>query len=287
LQMMEGRTKRWVSPPQPSYSEKDIPKLLESLKENPDNHQTAEALSKLGLEARREAMAILMEALKNRRVRFPSNIIGSFQMFGTEAQPALPMLIAHARGDESSLANNAMSAIGAIGPGAIEAKPVVEAGLADGSPMTRWRAAYTLCQIDPARMDEYLPKLMEALEERSDAFMGDIRPYGIRTLAEFGPRAVGIAPQLEKYLQMEDTRLAAAAALVKIRPEGNAKLAALVAGELKNESWYARDEAARILGDMGGNARECLPQLRDAARSEDQEFAKIAAESIKKIEEAK
>jgi len=287
LQMMDSRTKRWVPPAQPSYTEKDAPKLLASLKENPNNHQTAEALSKLGPEARREAVAILIEALKNGRVQFAGNVVGAFRMFGAEAKPALPMLIEYARGDESGLANNAISSIGGIGPAAIEAKPVVEAALADGSRLMRWRAADTLCKIDPEGMDVYLPKILETFDEPGDPHAGDIRVYGLRTLGEFGPRAAAIAPQLAKYLKIEETRLSAAAALAKIRPEGNSKLAPLVAAELMNESWYARDEAARILGEMGGAAREVLPQLEEASRDGDIEFAKIAAESIKKIKEAK
>jgi HEAT repeat protein len=279
LQMKTWTARRYVPPDMASYDTNNPAKLLERLRSNPNDHQLAEALSKCGPEARGEAVTILMQAIKDKRVQFVGNAISAMALFGPEAKPALPMLLDFARSDNPGSANNALFAIGNIGPAAIEAKPIAIAALNDGTPIMRWRAAYTLCQIDPERINDYLPKVMEPLLSAED-----ISDFGIRSLGTFGPRAALVAPELEKLLENEKKRLTAAEALAKIRPESGAKLAQAVTEFLKSENVYERDRAARLLGEIGPAAAATLPALREAARSDDTEFAKIVQESIHKIE---
>lgn len=279
LEMLESKARRHRPPASEKFTDADASTLLARLKENPDDNPAAVALAKLSPTIREQAMSLLVEALKQKTVRFPANTLSRIGLFGPAAKQALPILMEHAAGDDFGPANNAIFAIGEIGPEAIEAKPVVEAALLDGGGLIRWRAANTLCLIDPDQLDRHLETLMVHLKEGSD--------YGIRSLGNLGPRASKAAPRLFEALENDSLRLSAAEALLKIQPESASKVANAIVKDLQSDSVHARDTAARLLGEVGPAAASALPSLRDAAASQDLEFATIAKESIAKIEKRK
>ena len=193
-------------------------------------------------------------------------------------------MIEFADSDQPGLANNSMFVIGEIGPAAIAAKPVVERGLDDTGGILRWRAANTLCLIDPDHLDKHLENLVQVGRDG-----GDYSDYAVRSLGRFGPRAKAAIPFLVEKLSDENFRIGAAEALSKIATdhETKSKVAAALVKDLKHEFVYTRDSAARILGELGSDARAALPALKEAANSEDTEFVKLAKDSIQKIEAAK
>jgi HEAT repeat protein len=264
----------------------DPASLLDRLKSNPDDYPTAQALSKLPSQIRRQAVEILLNALRQNKVRFPSNTISRLSLFGEDAVAAMPFLLQFADSDNSGLANNSMAALGEIGPSALEAKPIVEQALEDGDAFLRWRAANTLCSIDPDNFDSHLERLVDLLGKDTQRESSD---FAIRALGRFGPRAARATPFLIEKLNDEKLRLAAADALSKIAedPKTKSNIAAALAKDLKHNSIYSRDAAARLLGELGPHARVALPDLEEAAKSDDSEFAKIVRDSIAKIENKK
>ena len=294
LEMLDWRTTRHTAPllprglaqPPPPSAETNATALLDKLKSNPDDYPTAQALTNFTSEVRRQAVGILIDAIKQNKVRFPSNLISRIAFFGPDAKEALPLMLEFADSDQSGFANNAMFAIGEIGPAAITAKPAVERGLDDTSGMLRWRAANTLCLIDPDHLDEHLEHLVQVLKGSNG---GEYTDYAVRSLGKFGPRAKAAAPFLIEKLGDENLRVSAAEALSKIATdhETKSKIASALVKDLKHEFVYTRDSAARILGDLGPDARAALPALKEAAKSDDSEFAKISKDSIQKIEAAK
>jgi HEAT repeat protein len=280
LQVLDWKKKRYRPPettPAPgSASEKE---LLESLRSNPNNYETATKLAKCSSDSEKEAVAILLKALREKRVMFPSNAISMIGLFGPEAKYALPFLLDYAGSDESGPANNAMAAIGEIGPDAIEAKPVVEKALLDPSPLLRWRAANTLCLIDPTNLNQHLQSLTSTL--KAD---GDFSDFAIQSIGKFGAGAAHAAPFLTELLKNEAVRLAAGEALLKVQPASGETIARAVAADLKSDSVHVQDRAAKLLAEIGPPARDALPALREAATGSDVELAKLAQEAIAKIE---
>jgi HEAT repeat protein len=298
LGMMPSKLQRYAPPKPPPTTETNATVLLERLRSNPDDRMAAESLAKLGHESRAQAVQILMDALEQKRLRYAINALSMLSFFGTDAKPALPILIKFAEGDEYGPANNAIATIGEIGPAsnsieaigelasdATKAKRVVEAALHDPNPLLRWRAANTLCLIDPDKLEQHLIQLLEALQSEG----ADYRAYGIRSLGKFGTRAKQAVPMLTGLLESETLGTSAADALLKIQPDSNTKrkVARALARKLKDESVYERDSAAKLLGEIGSEAAEVLPELREAARSNDLEFANTAKEAIDKIEGGK
>ena len=71
---------------------------------------------------------------------------------------------------------------------------------------------------------------------------------------------------------------------MKIKPDSGETVARAVVVDLKSESVHEQDRAAMLLGEIGPSAREALPALREAAAGKDADLAKLARESILKIE---
>ena len=280
LQVLDWKKKRYrppetALPPAPA-SEKE---MLELLSSNPNSYETATKLAKCSSDAKKEAVAILLKALREKRVMFPSNTISMIGLFGPEAKDALPFMIEYAASDEAGPANTAMAAIGEIGPDAIEAKPVVERALLDASPLLRWRAANTLCLIDPVNFNRHLEALTSTLKAE-----GEFSDFAIQSIGKFGARASKAEPFLTELLKNEKVRLAAGEALLKVQPTAHETVARAIAADLKSDSVHTQDRAAKLLAEIGPPARDALPALREAAAGSDVELAKLAREAIAKIE---
>jgi hypothetical protein len=279
LQILDWKKRRVPSyEPATPVSRQSETALINELNANPDNYQTSRALAKCDPDTKRRAVSILLEKLKAGRVRFPGNVVSQLGLFGAEAKEALPLLISYAESDEAGPANNAMAAIGEIGPDAINAKPAVERALLDGSPLLRWRAANTLCLIDPSNLNHHLDSLTSTLKAE-----GEFSDFAIQSIGKFGVRASKAAPFLTELLKNEAVRFAAGEALMKVQPTAGETVARAIAADLKSDSVHAQDRAAKLLAEIGSAARDALPALREAAAGSDVELAKLAQEAIAKI----
>ncbi len=174
---------------------------------------------------------------------------------------------------------DAARALGEIGPPALEALPALTPLLSFDNVFYRCQAAVAVWRIaGDARLA--LPALMDVVKEWSFEFPKEPLE-AIQSLAEMGPRALDAVPVLCGRLGDPSCPRAAAEALRKI---GNASVSHLV-DSLRSEDWLLRSRAARVLGEIGPEAREAIPALEALAKDkeEDEEVSRAATEALAKV----
>jgi HEAT repeat protein len=107
---------------------------------------------------------------------------------GPEAAPAVPILIEAARDKQSETREYAIVALGQIGPGVEGVLPALRAAMADPDDRVRSRASEALAKIDGPE----IPRLIEAL----DAPDARVRKVAADSLGGMGPAAAPAVPAL-------------------------------------------------------------------------------------------
>jgi HEAT repeat protein len=202
----------------------------------------------------------------------------------------------------------AAEALAAVASAGQDVRPVLEQGLADGSPRRRWGAAYacSLVGVPPAAC---IPVLLEALGSDD----GDVRwaaativrtlPVSVgivadlRTLArstsplrrkmalyclrDLAVRADGLEAELVAALQDAEpaVRLAAMSAVTALAQD-RAAAARAVAARLDDRDAGVRRAAAAALGRLGPAEPGILEALRRARDGTDPALARAAARSL-------
>jgi HEAT repeat protein len=225
-----------------------VPRLLQLLKDDPQNNTRWQAFDLLG-------------------------------DYGAEAAAAVPVLVEEMRGT-SAYRFKAAEALARIDPGrARKAAAPVLRGLLE-TPAFRVAAASALLRVEPGSK-EALAVLQAALADPNLY----IRQQVADVLGSAGPEARGAVPALRKALKDESpaVRLNAAAALWRVTGDGKSALPVLVAALKREEPLPLRVQAARKLGEVGPAAKAAVPALLEAWRDPDtsaQNFAAIALKAI-------
>ncbi|MGE5127768.1 MAG: HEAT repeat domain-containing protein, partial [Betaproteobacteria bacterium] len=168
-----------------------VPWLLDALGDPSEavRHEAARALSALHLAA--EDVPRLTAALAS-----PDDYVAAFAAWslgnlGTEARTAVPALArALAREKTDAVVSGALAR---IGPGAVDAVPVLVGFLETGSPDRRWRAARTLGRIGPPAVAA-VPALTAAVGDPESL----VRLHAVRALGRVGPAARPAAAVLQR-----------------------------------------------------------------------------------------
>ncbi len=265
------------------FTKSDIPKLVQAIKDNPDNYPMARALTTLGPEAAALAVPILMDIVQNKKSIFnasPFQHLCLLGEFGTNATPAVPLLIRYAQSDDLPAATTSLRSLGQIGPAAISAKPFLLSIINDANPRLLYEAANALWQVDNSEINRVLPLFLAALNDNTRNIA-----FEISVLGQMGPQAKAAVPRLLELMQIKgDSRLSAASSLVKIQPDLTAQAIPVIIEELGNLNFYFRLAAAKTLGEIGSAAKAALPELKRLASSGQLEASEAAAEAVKKIE---
>jgi HEAT repeat protein len=186
----------------------------------------------------------------------------------------------------------AVFALGVIGPEAEEAVPEVCALLKDPAPRVRCDAALALLKMYPASRGT-APALAEVLEDD----MPLARINAAITLNKLGPDARPAVPALLKALgdkkndrwipgfqiTIRETLLQALGRATAGSTDGVAALSEA----LKDERVPCRAAAARALGEVGPEARTAVPLLQAALQDNNERVRDAAEAALKKIEPAK
>lgn len=260
------------------FTTNDLPALIERVRNNANDYQAINGLRQLG-SAALPALPVLIEALEQRKGRFPANFPTLIAEMGPAASNAVPVIIACLADDDSALFNNSVNALGKIGLGAIAAKPKLIPLLDDFDPMIRWQAANALRKIDPSELDRCLPVLLPPLRDGTANFAE------VNALADLPQYRQEVAEALRKMIGDVQSRLLAANTLLRLDPSSGPELLPILIEELQNQFSFNRKSAATLLGKIGAPARPALPVLREAVDSDDSPLAEIARESIRKIEQ--
>ncbi|MHC5079359.1 MAG: HEAT repeat domain-containing protein [Planctomycetota bacterium] len=176
---------------------------------------------------------------------------------GPRADAAVPALTKALTDTNATVRTSAAESLGKIGPAARPAIPDLLKAAKDTDPAVRANAITALVLLG-ARGEDALPVLRERLGDE-DQTVQDCAAYAI---AGMGTDALPAKADLIAALKKGDTlRWPAVLALMEIEPGGKSAIEPMVA-LLKDPAPKIRAGAAKVLGMIGGRAREASADLR-------------------------
>lgn len=242
-----------------SAARQAYPAVLRAL-EHPDAEVRANALPALAVfpERIQDWIPRLTRALEDSDLTVSEAAIGLVGTLGHDAAPVSGALVGLLTASEDPRSQTrAISALGAIGPGAAAAIPALTRLLAQGEPNVRARVPSALASVDPSGAT-VVPTLTASLGDSNAA----VRCAGVHALTGLRPRAQASIPLLRRLLSdpAPEVRLAAVHALIQheIREPETFVPLLLRDGASPNLEALAID----ILGDLGSGAGAAVPWLR-------------------------
>lgn len=238
----------------------------------------------------------LIRALSDPDALVRLNAARALGKFGSEANAAIEPLIARLKDDDKGDLNRgigmvgvratAARALGKIGPNAKAAVPTLLILANDPHAYTGMEAAIALWRI-ASNTSVALPLLIDYSSKVGDDSKWEI----IEALAEMGPAAKDAVPTLTADLnsQYAVVRQRAAEALWKIDPTQAAIIVDAVIAPMNNPSprtgnFLSVVEGARLLGEMGQDARSAIPTLTKLLKDSNPEKRSAAAKALAQID---
>lgn len=230
----------------------------------------------------------LIEDLSNRNPAVRKLAAERLGAAGPQAEPAVPVLIAALADNDESVYRAIANALGQIGPAAVRA---LIAALADNDGGVR--AATALGQIGPAA-EPAVPTLVNALATGRPAVAG----AAVTALGQIGPAAAPAIPALFAVLtavrargyatipaQPEDVRKAVDDALRQIAPAAAPAVPVLIKALATTGDWYSdvRSCAATALGQIGPAAEPAVSALTNALADNYGYVQRAAAKALGQI----
>ncbi len=270
------------------------------------------AIAALGEYGERAAPAAddLAKLLADDDLLVQRNAAAALARLGTKAASAVPQLIAALRDDDGAVTieaaqaltaigqpavqpltglltdlqyrNLAATALGDIGPAAVDAVPAI-LGLLDASDKeTRRAALLALAGIGPSAQPVVAERLVQILRDPKS----DVRPGAAYALARM--EAQQAVPDLLALVRQTDDdreKLAAAWALVTLQPSANVaeKAVPILMRGLDDDWALVRKECAIALGALGPRARPAAERLRSLADDPDPAVRAEAAAALYQV----
>ena len=266
-----------------SLPEGGVEELIERL-ESPANQPGAEeACRTLMIIAMRgdsnaaKAVPALIEYARNPTNEFRPGAIDALGAIGLAASNAVPCLMACLDDEDRHLEGSSVRALGRIGPPAKPAVPALRALLTDE--LSRCEAANALWRIDSEYVPLALPVFIEALNQRRGDWL-NVAVY----LYEMGPPGKPALPALARLLDEQNPhiRLTAAAAIWHVDPDHASRVVTAL-GILSEETFFGREDAIEMLGEIGPAAKAALPHLQACLKDEDERVAAAADRAMRSI----
>jgi len=229
------------------------------------------------------AAPMLVELLRDQDDTVVANAISALSAYGPHALDHISDAL-----DDERLRHFAVMLIGRMGPQAASAVPSLVAliraePVGDADAEFVREVQFALSAIGPPAKSA-IPVLVKSLSSSND----EIQASAAFALGKIGPDARGAVPALRAALRSESfiVRLTAVRSLLEIQP-GQRSIeviaAPLLIKALSDERPMVRAEAATALGEIGDLGREAIPELRKLL-TDDQEFVRQAAQnSLKKL----
>ncbi len=255
-----------------------VPRLMRCLEDADASvrGQAASTIGRIGVEAK-DAIPALIKSVEQKNWG-AANALAAFGPIAKGAVPALinalkdkttalkldfrdPSDVGKLVTKEISFAEQAAAALGFIGPDAVAAVKDLIRATADPRPGVRQQAVFALGKI---RSVDAIPKLMAILEKKP-VDNDELDKAAARALADLGTPAI---PTLLKAAdsKVHSVRLGAAIALAQMRPLPD-KAVAAIRPFLKDENSVARTRAVVVLGRMGFDGEEAIPDLVEVLTS--------------------
>jgi HEAT repeat protein len=181
----------------------------------------------------------------------------------------------------------AAAALSQTGKKAVDAVPVLAAGVENPDPGVRAAFLTALAAIGPDA-EEGLPAVITALADP----VYNVRTSACYAVGKIGPAARVTIPLLEQHLQDRDPilRFAAAWALVQVDSK-RADLGALCTEPirlgLRSTEPRIRKDAAQALGIVGPGAANAIADLQALTKDSDEAVQQASTEALQKIQKEK
>jgi HEAT repeat protein len=232
--------------------------------ERPKNASAFDAIAEMGLGASR-ARQTLRAALNNGDRRITQRACYALWKTGEPLENVLPLLLEDLKKPDAEIMAGALRVLADIGPPARSTFPNVLAVTITAGDRIRYTALDALARIDPPAA-EVVPSLIGLLKDLSPEALSDI----IRCIEHFGRDANAAIPRIVELLRdkawrdegnvAHNPRPAAFA----IRKMGTPPALAVpgLTSMLSDEDWVVQETAALLLGNLGKEASEAVPRLR-------------------------
>ncbi len=195
---------------------------------------------------------------------------------GTEAAPAVPILVEALQHSNTEVRENGLMALNRLGSRARQAIPSVMKLVSDSSETIRWQAIEALSSMG-AESDEAIRVFARALEDEGEERRVRASAAAALGRTERAPKAA--LPELIRCIQIyepeeknrnssqSEAREWAARAIGNIGPEASVAVPYLIP-LLSDENDYVRSNAAEALGKIGPAAEQALPFLKKGMRKD-------------------
>lgn len=259
----------------PDAREDALPVLLHVLA---DDWDTTPSIAQIGP----TALPDLLRLIDNPEAKNHHLAIKAVGLLAPQTDKAVPALIECLRNRDPITRRAAAATLGAIEPRTKEIASGLRESLKDKEAAVRLAASNALRLYDGAEAGFAVSTLMELLTH-ADA---EVRRDAATALAGFGQYAKAALPPLHKLQNDPDpiVRNAASWAEARIVSSTANRLAVVsLIAALKDRDPKTRQDACRLLGLLGHDARDAITALGDA-RQDDVEYVRVAAaEALLKI----
>ncbi len=253
-----------------------LPVLLHVLA---DDWDTTASIAQIGPAALPE----LLKLIDNPEAKNHHLGIKAIGMLAKQTDKAIPALIECLRNRDPIARRAAASTLGNVEPRSKEIAAGLRETLKDADASVRYAAALALRPYNGAEAGFAVSALMELLTQDG----ADIRRDAILALAEFGTYAKASLPLLHKLQDDPDQRVRNAASWAEARitsATANRLAVASLVAALKDRDPRARQDAARLLGALGPDARDAISALGEARQDDVDAVRMTAAEALLKIQ---
>jgi HEAT repeat protein len=216
-----------------------------------------------------------MERLKNDTFR--NDAMEALGQIGPRAEAAAPLLVQMAKDGNEESRLNIYPALAGIGPACREALPVLYAGARGDSLQLQAVALHALARVEPDET-KVMAELVQGLKSESHR----TRRVAYIELKRIGEKAQEAVPSLVPLLDRETDRVEALDCLRGVHPNSVPVLVQL----LQNKDVSVRRYACEALGGLGPSAREAAGVLHDKADHDEDRVKEAARAALVKIEGA-
>lgn len=241
--------------------------------------QAASALGAIGPDARASVtkLGMLVEKDKDVRVRIEA-AVASWRVTN-EAPPAVAALIAALKEKDVTVRQSAAQGLGLIGAPAAEALPLLREAIKERDVGLRREAAFAISQFGDQARSAQAPIRM-ALEDRD----AGVRWWGAMAALNIDltdrTASTGILDAVEDISgRLAATGRSSEAVTTALRPGAVKPLVKA----LNRKDVRLRQEACRMLGILGPEAREAVPALLAALKDDDEVLRRRASDALSRL----
>jgi HEAT repeat protein len=208
-------------------------------------------------------------------------VLSLLDVLEDKCEPALPALIKVLKDSDRVARILAADLLGQRGQKAKAAVPILETWVGSKDRSSHIKALGNIMRIDPSRVDDLLPLLIDTLQSEDGIFQLE----AVWMIGCLGEMALAAIPALKRRLHDHSTvSMSASDAIHQIT--GDPADAIMVGLKLLDHAeWLQRYVGAEHLRDLGSQACSAIPRLRRAATDDTDDGVRNAAKmALHKIE---